>query len=238
LFVSLFTPPTPWRVDVTEQNDGSILISIRRNGRVAEAAVIRASTLELPSNQVEGANGGSDAGGSTPAVRAGPPGSDPGGSGADGDWTTELRTAAAAFVLVTLSRRYYHLKAGLCGATDWRSIALQVIASDPASRLSAKDRHAALVHAVADDRDNKAAELALLNDRTASSTDDLTDFAYKLEMLLDQLPDNEPFSSCDLAGLKDVDGFGQLPGLPWAAAEFAQNAPGFQLGVGAFAGRP
>jgi transposase len=50
--------------------------------------------------------------------------------------------------------------------------------------------------------------------------------------------DTEPFSSCDLAGLKDVDGFGQLPGLPWAAAEFAQNAPGFQLGVGAFAGRP
>jgi hypothetical protein len=49
---------------------------------------------------------------------------------------------------------------------------------------------------------------------------------------------SEPFSSWDLTGLKDVDGFGQMPGFPWAAAEFAQDTPGFQLGVGAFAGRP
>jgi hypothetical protein len=27
--------------------------------------------------------------------------------------------------------------------------------------------------------------------------------------------------------LKDVDGFGELPGLPGTAAEFAQDAPGF-----------
>jgi hypothetical protein len=47
---------------------------------------------------------------------------------------------------------------------------------------------------------------------------------------------NEPFSSSDLAGLKHVDGFSQLPGLPGGAAEFAQDAPGLELGVGAFAG--
>ncbi len=40
----------------------------------------------------------------------------------------------------------------------------------------------------------------------------------------------ERFSSSDLAGLKYVDGFGELPGLPGAAAEFAQDAPGFELG--------
>jgi hypothetical protein len=194
LFVSLFTPPTPWRVDVTEQDDGSIVIAIRRNGRVAEAAVIRPSTLELPSKQANGAPEGPDEGSSTPAAGADASGSDPGGSGTGGDWTTELRTAAATFILIALSRRYYHLQAGLCGATDWRSVALQVIASDPASRLSAKDKHAVLVHAVADDRENKAAELALLSDsyRTASSTDGLTAFAIKLERLLGQLPeDNE-----------------------------------------------
>jgi hypothetical protein len=44
----------------------------------------------------------------------------------------------------------------------------------------------------------------------------------------------EPFSSCDFPGLKDVDGFGQLPGFPGAAAEFAQDAPGLELRVGAF----
>jgi hypothetical protein len=47
---------------------------------------------------------------------------------------------------------------------------------------------------------------------------------------------SEPFSSCDLAGLKDVDGFGQLSGFPGAAAEFAQDAPGLELGVRALAG--
>jgi len=47
---------------------------------------------------------------------------------------------------------------------------------------------------------------------------------------------SERFSSSDLAGLKYVNGFGELPGLPGTAAEFAQDAPGFELGVGAFAG--
>jgi len=47
----------------------------------------------------------------------------------------------------------------------------------------------------------------------------------------------EPFSSSGFAGLKDVDGLGQLSGTPWAAAELAQDAPGFELGIGAFAGR-
>jgi hypothetical protein len=46
----------------------------------------------------------------------------------------------------------------------------------------------------------------------------------------------ERFSSSDLAGLENVDGLGQLPGPPRAAAEFAQDAPGFELGVGALAG--
>jgi hypothetical protein len=193
LFLSLFTPPTPWRVDVTEQVDGSIVIAVRRNGRVADATVIRPSSLELPSKQANGGDGGADAGDSTPAAGADPSGSGSAGAGAGGDWTAELRTAAATFTLLVLSRCYYHLRAGLCGATEWRSVALQVIASDPACQLSAEDKHAVLVHAVADDRENKAAELALLSDsyRTAGSTDDLTEFAAKLEELLTRLPDDD-----------------------------------------------
>jgi hypothetical protein len=42
---------------------------------------------------------------------------------------------------------------------------------------------------------------------------------------------NERFSSFDLAGLKDVDGLGELPGPPRAAAELAQDVPGFELDV-------
>jgi hypothetical protein len=36
--------------------------------------------------------------------------------------------------------------------------------------------------------------------------------------------------------LKDKDCFDELACEKWAAAEFAEDAPGFQLGVGAFAG--
>ena len=146
----------------------------------------------MPAKQANGANGDAGAADSTPAAGADPSGGDPGGSGASGDWTTELRTAAATFILLALCKRYYHLQAGLCGATDWRSVALQVIASDPACQLSEKDKHAVLVHAAADDRGNKAAKLALLSDsyRTASSPDELTDFATKLEQLLDQMPES------------------------------------------------
>jgi hypothetical protein len=47
----------------------------------------------------------------------------------------------------------------------------------------------------------------------------------------------EPFSSCDFAVLKDVDGPGELPGLRGAAAELAQDVPGLELGIGALTGR-
>ena len=49
--------------------------------------------------------------------------------------------------------------------------------------------------------------------------------------------DSEPFSSCVcLANLQNVDGLGELPGAPGAAAELAEDAPGLELGVRAFAG--
>jgi hypothetical protein len=47
----------------------------------------------------------------------------------------------------------------------------------------------------------------------------------------------EALSSC--FGFVDdhgVDGFGKSPGAPGSAAEFAEDAPGLELGVGAFAG--
>jgi hypothetical protein len=47
----------------------------------------------------------------------------------------------------------------------------------------------------------------------------------------------EPFSSSDLAVLKDMDGFGQLLGAPGTAAELAQDAPRLELGIGPLGGR-
>jgi len=42
-------------------------------------------------------------------------------------------------------------------------------------------------------------------------------------------------SSSDFARMKNLDGIGQLASPPVAAAELAQDAPGFELGVGALA---
>jgi hypothetical protein len=43
-------------------------------------------------------------------------------------------------------------------------------------------------------------------------------------------------SASGLADLKDVDGLGELPGAPGAAAELAEDSPGLELGVRALAG--
>jgi hypothetical protein len=50
---------------------------------------------------------------------------------------------------------------------------------------------------------------------------------------------SEPFPSwlC-FADLQYVDGFGELSGAPGAAAEFAQDFPGLELGIRALAGCP
>ena len=181
LFVSLFTPATPWRADVAEQSDGSVVVSILRNGVAADAVVIRASTLPLPDRSASNAGAASTADDTSPA------------SGAAPDWTVELRIAAAAFLLLTLSRRYYHLRAGLSGAQDWRSVAMQVIATDRACRLSEDDRRALLANAVAEDDGNFAAQLAFLSTCYRDTGDQRENrlFAEKLAKLLEIVPNEE-----------------------------------------------
>src|SRR5215467_5980391 len=106
LFVSLFTPATPWRADVTEQSDGSTVVSILRNGVAADAVVIQASTLWLPDKSANNAGTASTADDTSPAAGGSPGGSGPAGPSTAPDWTVELRIAAAAFILLTLSKRY------------------------------------------------------------------------------------------------------------------------------------
>jgi hypothetical protein len=105
----------------------------------------------------------------------------------------ELRTAAAAFILLTLARRYYHLRAGLSGAQDWRSVAMQVIATDSACRLSADDRRALLANAVAEDDGNFRARLAFLSTcyRNTGNQRENRLFAEKLSKLLEIVPNEE-----------------------------------------------
>jgi hypothetical protein len=196
LFASLFSPPTPWRVDVAEQSDGSVVVSIRRNGKVTSAAAIRASRLGLPAQRSTAAQAASDQGSAASGAggAAGAAGTSPTGSPATADWTAELRTAAAAFILLTLADRYEHLKNGLSGATRWRSVAMQVIATDPASQLSPVDQRALLAGAIAEDAGNNAAKLAELNVsyRMATSQSDQRKFAEKFKSLLEKVDDDKP----------------------------------------------
>jgi hypothetical protein len=193
LFVSLFAPATPWRADITEQSDGSIVVSILRNGVAADAVVIRASTLWLPDRSTDNAGTASIADDTAPAADGSSEGSGLAGSGAAADWTVELRTAAAAFILLTLSKRYYHLEAGLSDAKDWRSVAMQVIATDPASHLTEDDKRALLANAVAEDDGNMAAQLAFLNTSYRTTADQRENrlFVEKLYSLLEKVPNDE-----------------------------------------------
>jgi hypothetical protein len=185
--VSWFGLATPWGIDVTEQSDSSVIVSIRRNGLMVAATAIRPGALSLPAQASEGAKeAGADA-----DAKSSPATSDPSGTAAAAvpDWSAELRTAAAAFILVELSTRYRHLKSGLSGATQWLSIAQQVIATDPTSKLVDEDRESLLVRAIASDSGNRAAELALLSMtyRTAQSDDDHKEAADKLGKLLEKV---------------------------------------------------
>jgi hypothetical protein len=193
LFVSLFTPSTPWRADVAEQSDGSVVVSILRNGAAADAVVIRASTLWLPDRSASNAGTASIADDTSPTADGSSAGSGPAVKGTAPDWTVELRTAAAAFILLTLSKRYYHLRAGLSGAQDWRSVAMQVIATDPACRLSADESLALLANAVAEDDGNMAARLAFLSTSYRNTADQRENrlFAERLSSLLEIVPNEE-----------------------------------------------
>jgi hypothetical protein len=79
----------------------------------------------------------------------------------------QLLTGAASFILVQLSSVHPDLRDGLCGATQWQSVALQVIASSVS--LSQGEDTAALLRTAANlDPDNGLARfnyIRLLDDR-------------------------------------------------------------------------
>jgi hypothetical protein len=180
LVIALATQSTPWIAHVTEQSDGSLSIVLLRNGVVADARVIHASDVALP--------GPSPTATTTSASASTGAASTSGAATSDREkWSVELRTAAAAFILLALSRRYDHLTHGLSGATEWRSVAAQVIATDSATRLRPDEQVALLARAVAFDGKNVAAEVAFLNTTYrvgAASRRQTWQYAVRLEAVL------------------------------------------------------
>jgi hypothetical protein len=76
------------------------------------------------------------------------------------DATKHLITAAAAHILLALSKRHRELEPGLCGATRSPSLAMHAIATDPAQAVGATLQSQLIAAAVADNPSNGLARTA------------------------------------------------------------------------------
>ncbi|MET8275110.1 hypothetical protein [Streptomyces sp. NPDC005096] len=105
-------PGLTWRARLTLVDVNRVTVTLTRNGLHVQSTVISRANLGLPPLAPDD---------QTPQLVE-----------EQGRARAQLLTGAAACVLVDLSRGHPHLRVGLCGATQWKSIALQVIATEPA----------------------------------------------------------------------------------------------------------
>jgi hypothetical protein len=134
-FLSLLAGTTPWIATVEGRADWHS-VSISRNGKVFETVVIEPLPLLTKALTLAG----------TDKERA--------------TSTAHLCMAAAA-ILVTLSREHPSIQSGLGGATQWRSVGLQYVATVVLRNEDAQDlKKAILAEALEVDPDNLAAALA------------------------------------------------------------------------------
>jgi hypothetical protein len=120
--LGLLMPSIPWRATVEDAESGQLVVTLTRNGLVADTAVVDPSLFRdaLPDGPAE-ANGPTGGNGSTPDAKSGEPTGD----------RSRVLTAAAAVILTRLAARHAPLRAGLCGATQWNSVAAHVVATRP-----------------------------------------------------------------------------------------------------------
>ncbi|HEX3649801.1 MAG TPA: hypothetical protein VHV49_15355 [Pseudonocardiaceae bacterium] len=105
-------PGLTWRARITQVDSDRLTVQLSRNGRQVENAVISRPDLNLP---------GIPPGTTEPAL-----------TDRQNRSKAQLLTGAAACVLVRLSRVHPELRPGLCGATEWKSVTLHVVATEPA----------------------------------------------------------------------------------------------------------
>jgi hypothetical protein len=129
-------PDRTWRARVTFVDDDRLAAALFRNGRHAASAVFSRPDLWLPTDNVK-----------DPAK-------------------AQMLTGAAAFILTQLSQVHEELQDGLYGAQQWKSVALQVIASsksllaDDGNRVATRAR--LLAKAVDTDPANELARFEYL----------------------------------------------------------------------------
>lgn len=143
--VNTVTGTTPWVAHIEGDTD-SRTVSISRNGRPVDSAVIDRHTFAVISPNSVAAEPNSV------AVEEG---------GVDPFADAALRMASA-FILVTLAKYHPSIQLGLAGATNWRSVGLQYVATNLfQGDINKTKRTETLAHAVQLDPENIPAQLAL-----------------------------------------------------------------------------
>ncbi|MFF8293527.1 hypothetical protein ACF068_30550 [Streptomyces sp. NPDC016309] len=128
-------PDRTWQARVVWVDENRVAVTLNRNGKHAESVIISRRDLGLPAVDDDKANA---------RLRA------------------QLLTGAAAIILVRLSKSHPQLRPGLCGARDWRSVTLQVIANSRSLIDNPDDKVALLGRAVHEDQNNLLARLEYL----------------------------------------------------------------------------
>ena len=168
--LGLVLPSVPWRATVEDgRDDGVLVVTLTRNGVVAQTAVIDAAGFLLEAMRRDDDGGGAGGENTSGVVDRG-----------------DLLTAASAVIITELAERHVHLKVGLCGARRWESVAAHVVATKPpASDGGADLRRELLAYAVEIDPRNALAQLAYLDELADGAHDvaRLTVYAQRLEIL-------------------------------------------------------
>lgn len=155
--VQAIKPYTPWRLGVSVVSDDRLAVTLRRNNRFVESTIIDRQTFKLD----EGTLKKLAAGGEDPEA---PP----------------LWSFPASLALCEMARKH-GIKEGLSGATNWRALALQYLATTHFKGQDAISK-ALLGRAVDLDPGNKAAALAYAHATYRYSADksELGEFAELL----------------------------------------------------------
>lgn len=136
----LVQPSVPWRATVEDHADGWMTVTVTRNGAVVRTAIVDGERFRKDPMPEKAA-----AGGDATAAKTPPP-----------DSRNRL-TAAAAVILTEVAVGHPRLERGLCGATQWDSVAAHVVATLPANSSPEDEEFRRRLQAFAVQRDPRNA---------------------------------------------------------------------------------
>jgi hypothetical protein len=176
----ILRPDLTWRARVTLVDTNRLTISLSRNGRLAKNVIFSRRDLGLPAI----GDGQSEIAPISTVERA----------------RAQLLTGAAAVILLHLSKVHPILRQDLCGATKWKSVTLQVIATSTSLIDNPDQKVALLARAVNEDPGYVVARFEYLWAVHRSIPSDARDYRQSAEMCDRQIQETP-------AAVKALDGW-------------------------------